>query len=51
MAYRATTEGPARPRAVEVRVKRPKVLVRARTGLGNSTLGVGSPRQTQTSSR
>jgi VWFA-related protein len=47
MAYRATGEGPARPRAIEVRVKRPKVLVRARTGLGHGSLGVGSPRPSQ----
>ena len=46
MAYRATSDGPARPRAIEVRVKRPNVLVRARTGLGNGSLGVGSPRHT-----
>jgi VWFA-related protein len=46
MAYRAGSDGPARPRAIEVRVKRPKVMVRARTALGNSTLGVGTPRQT-----
>jgi VWFA-related protein len=45
MAYRATNDGPARSRAIEVRVKRPKVLVRARTGLGRASLGVGSPRQ------
>ena len=45
MAYRATKEGPARSRAIEVRVKRPKVLVRARTGLGQASLGVGSTRQ------
>ncbi len=50
MAYRATSDGPARRRAIEVRVKRPNVLVRARTGLGEGSLGVGSPRQTQTSS-
>ena len=47
MAYRATSEGPARPRAIEVRVKRPKVLVRARTALGNSSLGIGSPKNSQ----
>jgi VWFA-related protein len=45
MAYRATNDGPARSRAIEVRVKRPKVLVRARTGLGRASLGIGSPRQ------
>jgi VWFA-related protein len=44
MAYRADSEGPARPRAIEVRVKRPTVMVRARTARGNSSLGVGSPR-------
>ena len=46
MAYRATSEGPARPRAIEVRVRRPNVMVRARTGLGHGSLGVGSPRHT-----
>ena len=50
MAYRATSEGPARTRAIEVRVKRPKVLVRARTGLGQGSLGTGSPRQSQSQS-
>ena len=44
MAYRAASEGPAGPRAIEVRVKRPNTLVRARTGLGRGSLGVGSPK-------
>ncbi len=48
MAYRAVSEGPAGPRAIEVRVKRPNTLVRARTGLGRGSLGIGSPRQSQT---
>jgi VWFA-related protein len=48
MAYRASSDGPARPRAIEVRVNRPNTLVRARTGLGRGTLGVGSPRQSPT---
>jgi len=46
MAYRANSDGPARRRALEVRVKRSKVMVRARTALGNGSLGVGTPRQT-----
>ncbi len=45
MAYRAASGGPIRPRAIEVRVKRPNTLVRARTAPGHSSLGVGSPRQ------
>jgi VWFA-related protein len=45
MAYRASSDGPARPRAIEVRVKRPKVMVRARTALGSGSLGVGTPRE------
>jgi VWFA-related protein len=48
MAYRTSSDGPARPRAIEVRVKRPKTLVRARTTLGGGSLGVGSPRPSQT---
>ncbi|MFI5078525.1 MAG: VWA domain-containing protein, partial [Vicinamibacteria bacterium] len=48
MAYRAGSEGPAGPRAIEVRVNRPNTLVRARTGLGRGSLGIGSPRQSQT---
>ena len=47
MAYKATADGPARPRAIEVRVKRPKVLVRARTGLGSGSVSVGSPKPSQ----
>ena len=47
MAYRTSSDGPARPRAIEVRVKRPSTLVRARTGLGHGSLGVGSPRPSQ----
>jgi hypothetical protein len=45
MAYRATSDGPARPRAIEVRVKRPRLMVRARTALGSGSLGTGTPRQ------
>ena len=47
MAYRATSQAASGPRAIEVRVKRPGVLVRARTGLGNGSIGVGSPRPSQ----
>jgi VWFA-related protein len=45
MAYRATSDGPARPRAIEVRVKRPRLMVRARTALGSGSLATGTPRQ------
>ncbi len=44
MAYRTSSGGPPAPRAIEVRVTRPKTLVRARTALGRNSLGVGSPR-------
>lgn len=46
MAYRAG-DRPAGPRAIEVRVKRPNTLVRARTGLGRGSSGVGSPKDSR----
>jgi VWFA-related protein len=45
MAYRAPEGGPARPRSIEVRVKRPQTYVRARTARSRGTVGVGSPRE------
>lgn len=45
MAYRANGDGGARPRAIEVRVRRPDTYVRARTARGRGTLGVGAPRE------
>jgi VWFA-related protein len=42
MAYRAASDLPTGPRSIEVRVRRPNTLVRARTGLGQGSLGVGS---------
>jgi VWFA-related protein len=47
MAYQAASERRAGPRAIEVRVKRPDTLVRARTALGRGSLGVGSPRDSR----
>lgn len=46
MAYRAG-DRPAGPRAIEVRVKRPHTLVRARTHLGFGSLVPGTPRQSR----
>ncbi len=46
MAYRAGDRSTG-PRAIEVRVKRPNTLVRARTSLGFGSVGVGSPKPSQ----
>jgi hypothetical protein len=51
MAYRASSDGPPGPRTIEVRVKRPNTLVRARTALGHGSPAIGAPQQSQSQSQ